>query len=943
MKNSHFTGKLLPILFIAFLSLSIASKAQSRINGSVKGILVDSKTRLPLEAAAITIKNAEAFVVQSTATRKDGTFLINNLSAGQYELWISFVGYATLKKPFTIGEKKVSDDLGIILLEQGINLIEVFVEGEAAPVIMKKDTMEYNASSFKTQANDNTEELLRKLPGVEVDKDGKITVHGKTVSKIVVDGNDFFGGDPKAATRNLPADAISKVQLINDKTEQAKNTGIDNGQREKVINLTIKEDKKKGWFGNTAIAGGSAERYLGQVNMNRFNKNKQVSFLFMSNNVNQSGFSLEDLNNFSGGDVSSTFSVGDGSSMSVSRSRNGSADVNGIFSGVGNGGLINTHSGGINFSNTYGKRKQLKLNSSYVTISSSNTIFKWSDIQDPLANELVYTSLSAYGENKSDIHRANLNITYKVDSLTTIRFKPNFSLSVRKNLNDQNYESINQSSSPVNSGNQYFDQSTTSPSFGGLLSINKLISKSRGSINFFTSGNYNSSKLNYINRSLTKFTVSGTEQQNAFNQQSEQKNDRSYISSTLSYVSTISKSKGLSLFTQNNFQYSDDLADQVTLEYNPANGAYEILVPALSNNFDNKSWRNTTTIGLNISKEKLNYELNAAVAYLGLSGEIAENPAADVRKNSLAFIPGINVHYHGKNDVNISAGIGSNVNMPSVVNLQPVYNNTNPLYIRRGNPDLGISRSMNAYANYESFNSRTNQSIEVSSSFNQVWNAFSTESTVDADSRIQTVKPINVDGNYNLDLEISTGKPTKIKGLKVRYQTNSNLNRNVSFINGSRNKSDRIAVGLNAGLNYSKGTFSINFDQLLSYNKVNNSFQSLSNQTYYRFNTDFRISAEPVKSLRVYSDLSLNKYSGANSNSLKNNILLMNAGIEKFFMKTRQLSLALTGFDLLNQNSNIQRSVSATGRIEDFRTNNLNRYMYLKLNYKLQRAAAPKE
>lgn len=941
MRNC-FTARLLPIL-ILILSCSVPVSAQSKLRGSVKGSVIDSVSGQPLEFVSISIKNlSDSFVVQTTASAKDGSFIARGMPEGKYELWFSFIGYKTLKTPFSITEKDSDLNLGNILFVPGIDLKEVVVQGERAPITVKKDTVEYNAGSFKTQPNDNAEELLKKLPGIEVDKDGKITAQGKTVNKVLVDGKEFFGNDPKAATKNLPADAINKVQLIDDKTENSKNTGIDDGQREKVLNLTIKDDKKKGWFGNAALAGGSSERYLGQLNMNHFNKDKQLSFLMMTNNVNQSGFSWEELSNFSGGDPNTAFGSSDGS-IRINVNRNGSSDINGVFSGVGSGGLINTHSGGLNFSNNYGKNKQLKINGSYVAVLSSNTISRISDIQDPLANELIYTSQLAYGENKNDIHRLNFGMDYKPDSLTRIQFKPGFSITSKNTLADQNYMSVNQASTPVNSGLQYFNQESTSPALGGQFTTNRLLRGGKGSVNLTVNGNYNNSDLNYFNRSLTQFTVAGTVEEISFDQHSDQQADRSFVNGSLSFVRLLNKENKLSLTMKNTYQYSDDIANQVTLEYNPVTGLYETLVPSLSNNFNNQNWRNTIAAGLNMAGKSVTWNVNAAAAYLGLSGAVSGNNLALVERSSLAFVPDASISYRQKNGRSLYASINSTVNMPGVSSLQPVFNNTNPLYIRNGNPDLDMSRSVNANLNYNFFDTKNSSYISLYSSFSQIWNGFSTASIVDPNSRIQTVTSINTDGNYNFNVGFSTGKPSKIKGLRFRLNSSASSNRNINYINTFENQANRISGSLSGGINYTKDRFAVNLDLSSTYNNVRNSVQTLSNQEYFNFNNYFSISGEPIKKLRIFTDLNQILYSGTNSNSLNNNFILMNAGIERFFMKNRQLTLSLIAFDLLNQNSNMQRSITATGRIEDFRTNNLNRYAYLKLNYKLQRIGVPKQ
>src|SRR6476661_2370470 len=235
--------KLYSLLFSSLLLFSFLNEAQaqSKVNGSVKGALIDAKTKAPVEYAAIAVRSlTDSLVVSSALSNSKGLFTVNNVPAGNYRLTISFIGYQTIRKPISITPENRELDLGTLSLDaSGINLNEVLVKGEKDPVKVKQDTLEFNAGSFKTRENAPVEDLLKKLPGVEVDKDGNIKAQGETVKKVLVDGKEFFGSDPKLATKNLPADMIDKVQVIDKKSDQAEFSKIDDGSREKVINLTV--------------------------------------------------------------------------------------------------------------------------------------------------------------------------------------------------------------------------------------------------------------------------------------------------------------------------------------------------------------------------------------------------------------------------------------------------------------------------------------------------------------------------------------------------------------------------------------------------------------------------------------------------------------------------------------------------------------------------------
>jgi len=275
---------------------------------TVKGQLKDSVGTLP-GATIMVLQQKDSSLVQFGVSNAEGKFEIKNVTVGDYLLKISFTGYESHWQRFSPQlQDRLELDWGLISMHQKVKqLNEVVVKGEKDPVKVKRDTIEYNASSFKVKANANVEDLLKKLPGVEVDNSGTITAQGEQVQRVMVDGKEFFGQDPKLATRNLPADAVDKVQVYDKKSDQTIFSGIDDGQRQKTVNLALKEDKRHAAFGNnTAGAGkdiidvGGKGRYQASASLNRFDKGNQLSFLAMSNNVNQQGFSFGDYANFTG-------------------------------------------------------------------------------------------------------------------------------------------------------------------------------------------------------------------------------------------------------------------------------------------------------------------------------------------------------------------------------------------------------------------------------------------------------------------------------------------------------------------------------------------------------------------------------------------------------------------------------------------------------------------
>ena len=334
------------ICLFALFGLSISMSAQSVKKADITGLIQDDQEQ-PLASATVMLLNrTDSVLITFGITSPDGAFVLKNVAAGEYILKMSFLGFATESRDLDIGDQSEVDLGNVALKPASAVLSEVEVTADHMPIQITKDTIEYNADAFKTQPNAVVEELLKKLPGVEVESDGTIKAQGEEVQNVFVDGKEFFGSDPKMATKNLPADAVDKVKVYDKLSDMAEFSGIDDGDRSKTINLTLKEDKKKGAFGTFEAGYGTEDRYAVKMNMNRFSKGQQLSFLGMANNVNEQGFSFNDYISFSGG---------------MGGFRRGGSGVN-ISEGMSNG-LVNTLAGGINYNVEIGDK--LDLRSSY--------------------------------------------------------------------------------------------------------------------------------------------------------------------------------------------------------------------------------------------------------------------------------------------------------------------------------------------------------------------------------------------------------------------------------------------------------------------------------------------------------------------------------------------------------------------------------------------------
>jgi hypothetical protein len=933
--NAHMKINTKKVSFLLLLC-AICTNVFAQDGATVKGKLTNAKTNEAIGyAAAVLSELSDSTKRTGAITNFSGEFNFATLKKNRYQLKLSALGYKTIVMKVNVEDANV--DLGLIKMEDdAIGLKEVNITADN--VRLKKDTIEYNAAAFKTKPNAAVEELLKKLPGVEIDKDGNILVQGEKVSRLTVDGKDFFGTDPKTATKNLPADAIAKVQVIDSKTLEAKATGIDDGQREKVLNLTIKEDKKNGWFGNANIAGGTTEKYNSYLSANHFNKNLQFAILGMSNNINNANFNFSDLSNFSGGNIGNIFAppAGGGFSINVNNGRT-TISGSGVFDNNAIGD-VTTHSGGVNYSNTWGKKNTLAVSSSYFTYFSKGNGDRFSNVQDLNKSDVLRTGEIANRISDNQAHRFNLKAEYHPDSLTDIVLRPNVILNYTTNTNLRNFSSAFDAAGKNNDGNQYLQQHNVTPSLFGEFSVLRRMPNNKGSISLRLNGTQNTFNADWNNRSLLNTYSNGTTRVTNINQETGQENSTKAYTVNANYVRPVFNKKwNASLAYLYNRSTVD--AEQLTYDYNAITGNYETIVPDFSNRLANHSFLQAARIGFIYSGAQWTYNFGFGLQQTGLDASLYNSAGVNtgnINKTYYNVLPRLNINFKNKANQTIVLNYNANVNLPAVTDLQPVQNNTNALYQRIGNPELEARKSHRMSINFNTF----------SPDNNKYWNGYflyslsfdDTGNEVRYVNGVQLVRPVNVDGNYFISTGTYFGRPLKIKGMRMGYGLNFYTARNAGFIEGDKNITNRFNIGPNASFSYDVDD-KLNAGIFISpgFNLVKNSLPTALNNRYFNFYNSANISYEFIKDLRVDAQLEYNGTAGR-TGGFNNNAYLLNAGIEKYMMNDR-LTLALKGFDILKQNTNIDRSVNAS-RIEDVRYNNITRYFYLSLNYKIAKVGA---
>ncbi|GAA4209387.1 TonB-dependent receptor [Pedobacter jeongneungensis] len=926
--------------YLWILLCVLSTKVFAQQAGNINGKIIDRKTDQPIEYVGIILSNkADSTKKVGVVTNKAGEFSFSTVTNGDYKIRISAMGYNSITKNISVSGKAIN--LGTLKLEEdAISLKDVAVSGRYATATVKKDTLEFNANAYKTRPNAAVEDLLKKLPGVTVDKDGSILVQGQKVTRLTVDGKDFFGTDPKTATKNLPADAIAKVQLIDSKTQEAKATGIDDGQREKVLNLTIKEDKKKGWFGNANLAGGTTDKYGSYLSANHFNKNLQFAVLGMSNNTNDASFGYDDLSSFSGGNIGNIFAPPAGGSFSIN-SNNGKTTIGG--SGVFDNnaiGLYTTHSGGVNYSNSWGKNNKLAISGSYFTYFSSGLGNKLSNIQDLSSGDILRTLDNTDRNSDNQAHRFNFKAEYHPDSLTDMVFRPNVILNSTTNINNRTFNANFDATGKANDGTQYYNQHNFTPSLFGEFTVLRRLSNKKGSFSLRLNGTQNTFNSDWLNQSLLNQYINGGTTVTNINQQANQENASKTYTINGNYARQLNQKWSANLA----YGYTRSIVDaqQITFDYNPTTDRYETIVPSLTNTFDNRNTQQVAGLGFIYTGKDWTYNFGLNAQESLLNANVFNNVGANIgniEKSYYNLLPRLTVNFKNKANQTIAINYRASVNLPSVTDLQPVQNNTNPLYQRIGNPDLEARKNHRLSVNFNTF----------SPDNNHYWNGYflynlafdDTGNDITYNNGIQTVKPINVNGNYYLRAGTYFGMPSKLKGLRMNYGANFFTEHRTNLISGAKNITNRFEIGPNINWSYDiDDKFNAGIFAYVGYTKVNNKAESAINNKYFSLENTLNLSYEFIKDLRVEADVN-HIGSAGRADGFNNNYFLLNAGINKYLMK-RRVTLSLKGFDILNQNTSIDRIVNSS-RIEDVRYNNITRYFYLSLNYKLTKVGANNE
>lgn len=896
--------------------------AQAQNGGAINGRVINAKDKKPVDYATIAVKSLkDSSIVASGQSNPDGTFSFKNIPAGNYRVIAAFLGLKTTNKNITVAKAAVN--VGDIAMDDdGLNLNDVNVTAQVPTVVVKKDTLEYDAKSVKVRENAVVEDVLKKLPGVEVAKDGSIKAGGETVTRVKVDGKEFFGSDPLLATKNLPADMVDKIQVIDELSEQAQFTGVDDGSRSKILNITTKSGMKKGYFGNSTVGYGTNDRYDASLNVNKFDNDQQFSFIGQFNNVNKQNFG-------GGGGQGNGFGGGGGGGRGFS--------IGGGNSSSGGGGITTTNAAGLNFGDTYKDGTQIQ--GSYFFNKSSVFNEQTSNTQTLLGNSSQ--NVNNYLNSNSDRtnHRFNFMIDTKLDSSTSIKIQPNVAYTENSGLSLQNYVRNNVIASGTTNtvGNQNFTTDNSTPVISNNILVRKKF-KRRGrtlSLNINTAINdSDSDNINYI---LENSTLNGTTTQKLTNQLNDLSSHNITNTTRVVYTEPLSKTTSLELNYQNGINNST--SDRNIFNFNALTGNFDLVDNTYSNHYENQTLTNAAGVSYTVTQKKYNWNIGVAGQQTNRENTNLTTGAV-FTQNFINLTPSAQFRYNFSNSKRLFINYRGTTAQPTIDQIQPIPDNTNTQSVILGNPDLKPAFNNTLSVRYNNFAFAKMRFFAVFLNLTQTFNAFASSQSVitnPADINYGKIAStyINVDGNYSGNANVVLGQP---------ILPNNKLNLNAT-LSGNYSKGTNITSGIeNITNNWSLNNnyrFVTNLDKLDltagiggTITRATYSATPNSNTRFFTLNPSFDVSYLFPGNIRLAVDLDYMKNTGRGE-GFNTDFTLVNAYISRQFFKNRG-TFKVAVNDALNQNQGISRTATAN-TITDLNYNVLKRYYMFSFTYSLTR------
>jgi hypothetical protein len=909
----------------------------------IDGWIIENNNKSTLVGVHIKLTNQIDTIDKSiTSTDSNGYFQFVNIRRGSFILEATYIGYGHIRKIVHVDKSTVN--LGILTMSEGIiPMSEVVVEGRIPVAIQKGDTTEYDAQAFKMSKDATTEDLVTKMPGVTV-TNGTVKAHGEEVKQVLVDGRQFFGNDPTLTLRNLPSDVVDKVQVFDKMSEQAQFTGFDDGQSKKTMNIVTRQDRRRGQFGRFSGGYGTNDRYTASGTFNSFEAVRRITVLGLSNNVNQQNFSMQDLFGvMSGGGMRSGF--GDGS-MGVGSRRSG-----GMGGGMSNflvgqqNGISTVNSLGLNYSDSV--LGNLYMNGSY--------FFNLTNNDNPQLTNRQYTnasdSITLYNENnqydkKNFNHRFDFKFEYALDTSNSFIFTPQMYIQNNKSISSTSSVNLISDNSILSKSQRDNTAQTDGYTTQSNIVYRHKFPKQRRTISFELGTSRNYKKSDGGLHSLDEYYDGQIiNVRDTINQKTKVLADGFTLSSNIMYTEPmwtygILRVNYAASFTKNS-------SDNKTYDYNSQVNDYIDLNGLLSNIYDNKYIVHSGGLDYGYRKKKFNAMAGLSYQVATLRGEQTFPKTYSLEKKFYSILPNAMAGYEFSKQLSIRFFYRASTVSPSINQLQSVVDNSNPLQLSAGNPDLKQSYSHMLLTHFSLMNPESAQNfmlfVNLNFTLNYIGNStiIAQRDTVLRDSislnrGTQLTMPINMDGNRSVRTFCTYGFPFDLIKTNINLNAGFNYTRTPGLVNNVLNISNTYTYSPGIVL---ASNISENVDYTLSYtvnfNRTRNTFQTLLDNKYFMHTAGLRFNWIIWEGIVFKNDISNTLYRGLSA-GLNQDYVLWNISIGKKLFASDQGELLLTVYDVLNQNKSLNRTVTET-YIEDTTTKVLKRYFMFTFTYNLRK------
>ena len=901
---------------------SLATFAQ---NSSISGTVKDTTEKKNLALASVSILRAkDSVLVKTVRTSSKGEFSVSSLAVGNYIIMVSYPQYADFTDKITVGATPTV--LNIAIDTKAHILKEVIVKNTVSAIRVKGDTTEYKADSFYVTPNADVQELLKKMPGIQVNAKGEITAQGEKVNKVLVDGEEFFSDDPAVVTKNLRADVLDKVQVFDKKSDQAVFTGIDDGQKSKTINLQLKEDKKNGYFGK-AEAGSNFNQFgNGKLMTNAFKGKRKIAGYVTTDNTKFDNLNWDEAQNYGdGGGITTEF--GDGGMSTIMTSGDGEEG--------GSTGFPNQQSAGATFSNKFDKgsvntsAQYNRLIVNGITGSYSKTILP--------TNSIINNTFSTQ-RNEKKKYKFTTTDQWGTDSTGLFKLTLKAANVLSDNINSFSGSSyIPETGAQLNNTARTTSNSTNDKTLNGSISYRLRFAKKGRTISVNSDFNFGDKTQNgLLNAQNDYFNASNViiKQENI-----AQTKSLSQLTSAGSVNTVYTEPLGKNSFLIFNYKIGLAGNNSERNTFDDRAGQPKIKVDTLSNHFKFNTVNNSGNISYRYAVKKVNFNIGAGVGSAKYSMfDYATN--ANRAVNFTNFIPSATFNFTPKQQKKFVLSYVGNTQNPSLLQIQPIIDNTDPLNITVGNANLRQSFTNRFSFNYNSFKVMKSKYVQFSGSFSNTNDAIATASTIDAFGK-SVNQYVNVAGNYNYGAAFYYNFEL-YKGINFGTSTGVNGGRYNNIVNGINNTNDNISARLSIELSYwgdKKINFWSSFDA--SNNKTVSSIRPGASTNFwsYRNNSNVQFKFKKAKFfIDLSTDITVYQKSAAFPN--QRNIYLVHPSMRKVISKNDKWEAKLMVYDLFNQNQFVDRNITSNF-ISETTNNGIRRYALFSIIYNFSKNGKP--